>query len=202
MSIRNLDHHAADAMLDSERICTLDADIERAATVVLAGLHSAQDACGGSLASQRLLFLGAGRAAVGIADLVVAAMVAQGVAPARARSVCWLFDSRGLVVARRGDLAWRKRAYAHEHAPVLDFRSAVHELKPTAIIGVAAAAGEFTREVIEEMTRVNDRPIVIVLSKPSSKAECNAQQAREWSGGRALFGSDSPLDRGWLARTA
>jgi len=70
---------------------------------------------------------------------------------------------------------------------VLDFRSAVHQLKPTAIVGVAGVAGEFTREVIEEMTRVNDRPLIFVLSKPGSKAECSAQQADEWSGGRAVF---------------
>jgi len=179
-----------DAMLDSEQTGNFDEDIQRAAIVVLGGLHSAMRASGGSLATQRLLFLGAGKAAIGIADLVVSAMVSQGVPPARARSVCWLFDSRGLVVARRGDLAWCKRPYAHEHELVLDFRSAVHQLKPTAIVGVAGVAGvagEFTREVIEEMTRVNDRPLIFVLSKPGSKAECTAQQADQWSGGRAIF---------------
>ena len=179
-----------DATLDSEQTSNFDEDIQRAAVVVLGGLHSALRASGGSLATQRLLFLGAGKAAIGIADLVVSAMVSQGVPPARARSVCWLFDSRGLVVSRRGDLAWCKRPYAHEHELVLDFRSAVHRLKPTAIVGVAGVAGvagEFTREVIAEMARVNDRPLVFVLSKPASKAECSAQQADEWSGGRAVF---------------
>jgi malate dehydrogenase (oxaloacetate-decarboxylating)(NADP+) len=91
------------------------------------------------------------------------------------------------VVARRGDLAWCKRPYAHEHEPVLDFRSAVHQLRPTAIIGVAGAPGEFTREVIAEMARVNDRPLIFALSKPAPMAECSAWQADEWSGGRAVF---------------
>lgn len=184
-------------LLDSGRTHTHADDMQGTAAVFLARLCSALRVTGASLAEQRLLFLGAGRAAIGIADLVVTTMVAQGVSPARARSLCWLFDSRGLVVARRGDLAWLKRPYAHEHELVLDFRSAVHELKPTAIIGVAAAAGEFTREVIEELTRLNDRPIIFVLSRRSREAECSAQQAYEWSGGRALFACVSPMDSRW-----
>ncbi len=181
----------------SKRIWTLGEEVKGTAAAVLARLCAALRVTGGSLAEQRLLFLGAGRAAIGIADLVVATVVAQGVPPARARSTCWLFDSRGLVVARRGDLAWLKRPYAHEHELVLDFRSAVHELKPTAILGVAAAAGEFTREVIEELSRLNDRPIVFVLSKRSREAECSARQACEWSGGRAIFASGSASDPRW-----
>jgi malate dehydrogenase (oxaloacetate-decarboxylating)(NADP+) len=183
------------ATLDSERTLNIDDDIKATAAVVLARLGSALRITGGLLAEQRLLFLGAGKAAIGVADLVVDAMVAQGVARARARNACWLFDSRGLVVARRGDLAWRKRAYAHEHPLVLDFARAVHELKPTVIIGAAAAPHEFTCEVIEEMSRLHARPIIFVLSQPCSKAECSAQQAREWSACRALFASGSLLDQ-------
>jgi malate dehydrogenase (oxaloacetate-decarboxylating)(NADP+) len=191
-----------DLLLDGGRIHTDADDRQGTAALCLACLCSALRVTGASLAEQRLLFLGAGRIAIGIADLVVVTMVAQGVSPTRARSLCWLFDSRGLVTARRGDLAWSKRAYAHEHEPVLDFASAVHELKPTAIIGVAAATGEFTREVVEELTRLNDRPIIFVLSSRSWEAECSAQQADEWSGGRALFASASSMDAGWaISRT-
>ena len=67
-------------------------------------------------------------------------------------------------------------------------------LKPTAIIGVGATPGMFTREVIEEMSRLNERPIVFALSNPTSKAECTAEQAYAWSGGKALFASGSPFD--------
>jgi malate dehydrogenase (oxaloacetate-decarboxylating)(NADP+) len=183
--------------LDGGRTYTDADDRQGTAALCLANLCSALRVTGASLAEQRLLFLGAGRVAIGIADLVVVTMVAQGVSPTRARSLCWLFDSRGLVTARRGDLAWSKRAYAHEHKPVLDFASAVHELKPTAIIGAAAAAGEFTREVVEELTRLNDRPIIFVLSRRNGEAECSAQQACDWSGGRALFGSATPMDPRW-----
>jgi len=105
-----------------------------------------------------------------------------------------MVDSKGLVVASRTGLAEHKLAYAHEHAPVADFLGAVKALKPTAIIGVAAMAGGFTQEVIEEMTRLNEHPIVFALSNPTSKSECSAEQAYTWSGGRALFASGSPFD--------
>jgi malate dehydrogenase (oxaloacetate-decarboxylating)(NADP+) len=105
-----------------------------------------------------------------------------------------MVDSRGLVVAGRTGLAEHKLAYAHEHPPVADFLGAVRALKPTAIIGVGATPGMFTREVVEEMTRLNERPIVFALSNPTSKSECTAAQAYEWSGGKALFASGSPFD--------
>ena len=177
-----------------DRICTFNDDIQGTAAVALAGLVSALRVTGGALAGQRLLFMGAGEAATGIADLAVAAMVADGADPALARRCCWLFDSRGLVVAGRGELAEHKRPYAHEHAPQADFLGAVRALKPTAIIGVAATAGTFTKDVIEAITQLNARPIVFALSNPTSKSECTAQQAYEWSGGQALFASGSPFD--------
>src|SRR6185436_12816538 len=126
--------------------------------------------------------------------LVVAAQVAAGVPRERARRMCWLFDSHGLVVAGRGDLAWHKRPYAHEHAPSTDFVDAIRTLKPTAIIGASAMPGAFGQPAIEAMSRLNERPIVFALSNPTSKAECSARQAYEWSGGKALFASGSPFD--------
>jgi malate dehydrogenase (oxaloacetate-decarboxylating)(NADP+) len=177
-----------------DRICTFNDDIQGTAAVALAGLVSAMRIGGGSLAEQRLLFLGAGEAATGIADLTVAAMVAQGLEPAEARRRCWLVDSHGLVVKSRGDLAAHKLPYAQDHAAIADFPGAVRALKPTAIIGVAAVGQTFTREVLEEMARNNARPIVFALSNPTSKAECSAEQAYQWTGGRALFASGSPFD--------
>jgi malate dehydrogenase (oxaloacetate-decarboxylating)(NADP+) len=177
-----------------DRICTFNDDIQGTAAVALAGLVSAMRIGGGSLAEQRLLFLGAGEAATGIADLTVAAMVAQGLEPAEARRRCWLVDSHGLVVKSRGDLAAHKLPYAQDHAAIADFPGAVRALKPTAIIGVAAVGQTFTREVLGEMARNNARPIVFALSNPTSKAECSAEQAYQWTGGRALFASGSPFD--------
>jgi malate dehydrogenase (oxaloacetate-decarboxylating)(NADP+) len=149
---------------------------------------------GGRLADQKILFLGAGEAATGIAELTVSAMVEKGMDVETARGRCWLFDSRGLVVKSRTALAEHKLPYAHEHAAVADFLAAVRALAPTTIIGVAAVGGSFTREVIEEMTRLNARPIVFALSNPTSKSECTAEQAYRWSDGRALFACGSPFD--------
>ena len=177
-----------------DRVCCFNDDIQGTAAVALAGLLSATRITGQSLTDQRVLFLGAGSAATGIADLFVAAMVREGVPIEDARSKCWFVDSRGLVVASRTDLAAHKRPYAHEHAPAADLSAAVDALRPTALIGVSAQGGAFTEPVVRSMARHNRRPIVFPLSNPTSKAECTAQQAYEWTDGAAIFASGSPFD--------
>ena len=177
-----------------DRICTFNDDIQGTAAVALAGIFSALRITGGKLTDQRILFLGAGEAATGIADLVVSAMVAQGLDEKTARRRCWLVDSRGLVANNRTDLAEHKLPYAHDHAPIGDFLAAVKTLKPTAIIGVAAVGGAFTKEVLEEMARINELPVVFALSNPTSKAECTAEEAYRHTGGRALFACGSPFE--------
>ena len=176
-----------------DRICTFNDDIQGTAAVAVAGLVSALRVTGQPLREQKLLFLGAGEAATGIADLAVTAMVTDGLTPAEARARCWLFDSRGLVHAGRDDLVEHKRPYAHPHAAVGSFADAVRALRPTAIIGVAASPGAFNKEVVREMSAINERPIVFALSNPTSKAECTAEQAYRWSNGQALFASGSPF---------
>jgi malate dehydrogenase (oxaloacetate-decarboxylating)(NADP+) len=177
-----------------DRICTFNDDIQGTAAVALSGLCSALRVTGIPLDRQRVLFLGAGEAATGIADLVVAALVAGGADPAQARRSCWLFDSKGLVVASRlAELAEHKVPYAHAHPQQADFVAAIRELEPTAVIGVAATAGAFTKEVVETMCALNPRPIIFALSNPTSKSECTAEQAYAWSGGKALFACGSPF---------
>jgi len=177
-----------------DRICTFNDDIQGTAAVALAGILSALRITRGKLTDQKLLFLGAGEAAIGIADLVVSAMVAQGLSAADARARLCMVDSRGLVVASRADLSEEKRKYALDHSPVGDFPAAVKALRPTAIIGVAAVGGTFTAEVLGEMARINERPIVFALSNPTSKSECTAAEAYRHTGGRALFACGSPFD--------
>jgi len=177
-----------------DKICTFNDDIQGTASVALAGLFSALRVTGGKISGQKVLFLGAGEAATGIADLVVSAMVAAGASKEEARLRTWLVDSRGLVVKNRANLNENKLAYAHDHPPVGDFLTAIRTLKPTAIIGVAAVGGTFTPEVLKTMAELNGRPIIFALSNPTSKAECSAEEAYRHTGGRALFACGSPYD--------
>jgi malate dehydrogenase (oxaloacetate-decarboxylating)(NADP+) len=189
-------NHSAFRLLHKyrDKINVFNDDIQGTAAVALAGLFSALRAGGGRLTDQKVLFLGAGEAATGIADLVVSAMMAEGASEADALRRTWLVDSRGLVVRSRSGLTEHKLRYAHDHAPIGDFLTAIEALKPTAIIGVAAVGGAFTPEVLQTMARLNDRPIVFALSNPTSKAECSAEEAYRHTGGRALFACGSPYD--------
>jgi malate dehydrogenase (oxaloacetate-decarboxylating)(NADP+) len=189
-------NHSAFRLLHKYRdeACVFNDDIQGTAAVALAGVFSALRITGGKLREQTLLFLGAGDAATGIADLVVSAMMAEGLSEAEALRRNWLVDSRGLVVKERPGLSGHKLRYAHEQAPISDFRTAIDTLKPTAIIGVAAVGGAFTPEVLQAMAKLNEQPIVFALSNPTSKAECSAEEAYGYTEGRALFACGSPFD--------
>lgn len=189
-------NHAAFRLLRKYRdiACVFNDDIQGTAAVALAGMFSALRITGGALRDQKLLFLGAGEAATGIADLAVSAMVAECCSRADARQRIWLMDSHGLVVKSRKELAEHKLPYAHDLTETNDFLQAIHAIRPTAIIGVAATGGAFTPAVLKAMAELNERPIVFALSNPTSKSECTAEEAYRYTDGRALFACGSPFD--------
>lgn len=176
-----------------DSILCFNDDIQGTAAVALTGFYSAMRVTGGTLADQRVLFMGAGEAATGIANLIVDAMVDEGMDRAEALRHCALFDSKGLVTASRTGLAENKQPFAHELPTCTTFLEAVRAYKPTAIVGVAAQPKVFDAAVLREMAQLNERPIVFALSNPTSRAECDAETAYRETDGRALFASGSPF---------
>jgi malate dehydrogenase (oxaloacetate-decarboxylating)(NADP+) len=174
-----------------DRVCCYNDDVQGTAAIALAGLYGAVRAksktAPSRLVDERILFLGAGSAGIGIADLIVAAMVKDGLPEGEARARISLFDIHGLLEPSRTDLVDFQRPYAHPARPTKDFVEAVEAIKPTAIIGVSTVGKAFSQQVIEAMARINQRPIIFALSNPTDKAECTPQEAYRWSGGRALY---------------
>jgi malate dehydrogenase (oxaloacetate-decarboxylating)(NADP+) len=187
------------------KVCCYNDDIQGTGGVTLAGLINAIKITGGQLKEQRVLFVGAGSAAIGLADLIVAGMGEQGVTPEAGRQQIRMFDTQGLVVAGRPGLAVHKLPYAHRLPPSKPFNhldpasecpqivAAIEDFKPTALIGVsgkALSAGVgrlFSREVVEAMSRLNTRPIIFALSNPTEHHECLPEQAYAWSEGKAVY---------------
>ncbi len=185
------------ALLDywKDRVPCFNDDIQGTASVSVTGFYSAMRVVNQKLSDQRILFLGAGSAATGIAHLLADAMVEEGISREDALKKISLFDSKGLVTSKRGDkLADNKVPFAHDWEVATTFADAVRTIKPTAIVGVSAQPKAFDREILGLMAEYNDRPIVFALSNPTSKAECTAQEAYEYTNGKAIFASGSPFD--------
>jgi malate dehydrogenase (oxaloacetate-decarboxylating)(NADP+) len=160
---------------------------------VLAGLLAASRLLGADFSELRILFLGAGSAATGIADLIVAARRATGLSESQARAGLWFVNRSGLVVAGNGPYRAHLAAYAHD-IPARGLADAIRDLRPQVLIGASGAPGIFTEPVIRLMAQLNERPVIFALSNPTSRAECTAEQAYRWSGGRAVYAGGSPFD--------
>ncbi|KAI7754622.1 hypothetical protein M8C21_006674 [Ambrosia artemisiifolia] len=171
-------------------------DIQGTASVVLAGLVASLKLLGGSLADHTFLFLGAGEAGTGIAELIALEISTKTNIPVEeARKKIWLVDSKGLIVgSRKESLQHFKKPWAHEHEPVTTLLDAVKAIKPSVLIGTSGVGQTFTKEVVEAMAAFNERPLIMALSNPTSQAECTAEQAYTWTEGRAIFSSGSPFD--------
>jgi malate dehydrogenase (oxaloacetate-decarboxylating)(NADP+) len=176
------------------RFCTFNDDIQGTAAVTVAGLFSAARITGQKLRDQTILFLGAGSAATGIGHLIVSAMEEEGLSRADALARVWFVDSRGLVVRSRDDLAEHKKPFAHHGELLPDLLSAVQHVRPTTLIGVSGQPHTFTEPVMRAMAQMNERPIVLALSNPTSRSECTAEEAYRWSDGKVVFASGSPFE--------
>ena len=175
-----------------DRVRCFNDDIQGTAAMALAGVLASCRLTGQRFADSRILFLGAGSAATGIADLMRAALVTAGLSDKEACERLWLVDRSGLIVKGREDIDPHQRDYAKDHPPT-DFVGAIQVLRPQVLIGATGAPGTFTREAVELMAKINPRPVIFALSNPTSQAECTAEQAYRWSEGRAVFASGSPF---------
>src|SRR4030081_1575744 len=171
----------------TDKILCYNDDIQGTASVALAGLTTALQIIDAPLTDQRILFLGAGSAGIGIAKLIAVAMPDKGVFQDEARSRISMFDVDGLLEPSRADLSEAQKVYAHKAAPSKDLVKTIETLKPTVLIGVSTKGGTFNQRVVEAMSKFNERPIIFALSNPTDKAECTAEQAYTWSKGKALF---------------
>jgi len=162
-------------------------DIQGTASVTIAGLMTALQIKGGKLRDQKILFLGAGSAGIGIANMIVTAMVDEGLSKAGAQQQISMVDVNGLLEPSRKDLSPSQQVYAHPATPTKDLQKVVEAFKPSVLIGVSMTGGAFTEGVVRAMAKLNDRPIIFPLSNPTDKAECTPEQAYKWTDGRALF---------------
>jgi malate dehydrogenase (oxaloacetate-decarboxylating)(NADP+) len=168
-------------------------DIQGTAAVALAGVYASTRLSGTNFKDLRIMFLGAGSVATGIGDLLCRALMDEGLDELEARKRLWFVDRKGLVVNSRNDLAPHNLPYAHDFEQ-FDFTAAIDTIKPHVLIGATGAPGTFTKSVIEKMSNINQRPVIFALSNPTSRAECTAEQAYQWSQGRAIFASGSPFE--------
>jgi len=186
-----------------DRLCTFNDDIQGTGAVTLAGFLAAMDVIGSKISKQQIVMLGAGSSATGISDQIVSAMMSEGLTQREARSAIWLVDSHGLVHTGRRGLEPFKQKYAQDTARVSDWQSAdpdritlldvIRNVKPSILIGTSAQPGAFTEELIREMAKHVERPVIFPLSNPTSKSEAVPEDLINWTDGRALVATGSPF---------
>ncbi|KNA96396.1 hypothetical protein FOXG_01611 [Fusarium oxysporum f. sp. lycopersici 4287] len=179
-------------------------DIQGTGAVVLGGYIGAVEQSGVPIEEQRLVFMGAGSAGVGVAKQLVEYYTRRGLSEAAARDKFWLVDTKGLVTKDRGDrLAEHKKYFARTDNNGQQYRTleeVIEYVKPSALVGLTATFGVFTEPVVRALKHsvqeggLERRPILFPLSNPLTKAECTFEQAIEWTEGTVLFASGSPFN--------
>ena len=180
-----------------DEVLSFNDDIQGTGAVALAGLLAAMRKLDGKLSDQRIVFFGAGSAAVGIADMICAGIAEEhNMTHEEARRLVWMVDSHGLVTTRRdGELQEHKIPYAREDDPAPTLLDVVKRIKPTVLIGCSGQPRTFTEDVVRQMYADCPQPVIFALSNPTSKSECTAEQAYTWTEGNAIFASGSPFRR-------
>lgn len=185
------------------RLCTFNDDIQGTGAVTLAGLRAATKLKGEKLGSQRVVTLGAGSSGIGISDQIVTGMQLEGLTREEAHARIWLLDSHGLVHSGRTDLEANKQAYAQpvellntwktETPGRFTLAEVVANVRPTVLLGTSAQPGAFTEELVREMAKHVERPIIFPLSNPTSKCEATPSDLLNWTEGRAIVATGSPF---------
>ena len=175
-----------------DRVLCFNDDIQGTAAVALAGVYASTRVIDTALrrSAHHVSRRGLGGNGDRRPDDVGAGRGGPSLAEARRR--LWFVDVNGLVTQGRTDLLPHNLPYAHDHPP-LGFIDAIDAIKPHVLIGATGAPGTFTQDVVERMCALNARPVLFALSNPTSRAECTAEQAYQWSRGRAVFVSGSPV---------
>jgi malate dehydrogenase (oxaloacetate-decarboxylating) len=184
-----------------DQLLSFNDDIQGTAAVVLAALSAGAAATGSRLRDQTVLMLGAGSAGIGVCEQVARAMAADGLSGPDARARIFVVDINGLLTTDRPDLSPAQRRLAQPPAAVpgtepgrpaslTDVIDAVH---PTALIGLSAAGGAFTEQVVRRVAAHARRPIIMPLSNPTSCSEARPQDLADWTDGRALVATGSPF---------
>jgi malate dehydrogenase (oxaloacetate-decarboxylating)(NADP+) len=176
-----------------DKVLCFNDDIQGTASVALAGLYGATKLANIDFKDANIMFLGAGSAATGIADLLVLALMKEGLTQQESKDRLWFVDINGLLTTDRADLMSHNLPYA-KNQNSLSFKEALKSVKPNILIGASGAFGTFDQEAFDIMCENNERPIIFALSNPTSKAECTAEQAYKWSKGKAIFASGSPFE--------
>jgi len=176
----------------AESVRCFNDDIQGTAAVTLAGIYASCRITHKSFADLKIMLLGTGSAATGVAELLLPAFKATGLSEIEARSRISFIDRRGLVTTAHEQIKPRIRPFIRAQ-PATDFIGAISTIQPDVLIGATGTAGAFNEAVIREMARCQERPVIIALSNPTSHTECTAEQAYQWSEGRAVFASGSPF---------
>ena len=187
----------------AKRLPSFNDDIQGTASVVLGGILAALRITKQRMADQRFVFVGAGSACSGIAQLCALAQRVDGATEAMIRRAIFVFDSHGLLHDARSIESPHKRELATPGAVLAEYGldpnipltplDVIRAVKPTVLIGATARAGTFTQQMLESMAQHVQRPIVLPLSNPTSKAECTAEEAIRWTGGSAIVATGSPF---------